>query len=92
MQLHAFGDERTWWDLQGIDPLSWAKNNFKKFKGSVNVKNYYKLSSHSFFKKDVNITANITYPAKYDKNPDYLSGKNKVVGSAKRGRPKKASK
>lgn len=44
------------------------------------------------FKKDVNVTASITYPAKYDKNPDYLSGKNKVVGSAKRGRPKKASK
>jgi hypothetical protein len=32
MQLHAFGDEKTWWDLQGIDPLSWAKNNFRKFK------------------------------------------------------------
>ena len=44
------------------------------------------------FKKDVNVTANITYPAKYDKDPDYLSGKNKVVSSAKRGRPKKASK
>jgi len=33
MKLHAFGDERTWWDLKGIDPLAWAKNNWEKFDG-----------------------------------------------------------
>ena len=33
MKLHAFGDERTWWDLQGIDPLKWAKCNWEKFNG-----------------------------------------------------------
>ena len=31
MQLHAFGDERTWWDLQGIDPLKWAKKSWESY-------------------------------------------------------------
>jgi hypothetical protein len=31
MKLHAFGDERTWWDLQGVDPKEWAKLNWEKF-------------------------------------------------------------
>ena len=31
MELHAFGDERTWWDLQGIEPLEWAKENWSKY-------------------------------------------------------------
>lgn len=22
--LHKFGDEQTWWDLQGINPMKWA--------------------------------------------------------------------
>ena len=46
-----------------------------------------------FFKKDVSVTADITYPAKYDKNPEYLSGK--TIGTdlpKKRGRPKKVVK
>jgi hypothetical protein len=33
MKLHAFGDERTWWDLQGVDPKEWAKLNWEKFNG-----------------------------------------------------------
>jgi hypothetical protein len=33
MTLHRFGDERTWWDLEGIDPLEWAKKNWDKHKG-----------------------------------------------------------
>jgi hypothetical protein len=24
-ELHACGDERTWWDLKGIDPIEWCK-------------------------------------------------------------------
>lgn len=31
MQLHAFGDERTWWDLQGIEPLKWAKKSWESY-------------------------------------------------------------
>ena len=31
MKLHHYGDERTWWDLQGIDPIKWAKSNWEKF-------------------------------------------------------------
>ena len=33
MTLHAFGDEKTWWDLKGVDPLAWAKSNWEKFNG-----------------------------------------------------------
>ena len=32
MELHAFGDERLYWDLQGIDAISIAELLFKKFK------------------------------------------------------------
>ena len=32
MELHAFGDERVYWDLQGIDAISIAELLFKKFK------------------------------------------------------------
>jgi hypothetical protein len=31
MTLHRFGDERTWWDLEGIDPLEWAKKNWERY-------------------------------------------------------------
>jgi hypothetical protein len=31
MELHSFGDERTWWDLQGIEPMKWAEVNWKKY-------------------------------------------------------------
>jgi hypothetical protein len=24
-QLHAHGDERTWWALKGVDPMSWLE-------------------------------------------------------------------
>lgn len=31
MELHHFGDEQTWWDLQGIDPIEWAQKNWEKY-------------------------------------------------------------
>jgi hypothetical protein len=31
MKLHHYGDERTWWDLKGIDPIEWAKYNWETF-------------------------------------------------------------
>lgn len=31
MELHRFGDEKSWWDLQGTDPLKWAVRNWEKF-------------------------------------------------------------
>lgn len=31
MGLHRFGGERTWWDIEGIDPVSWAKRNWDRF-------------------------------------------------------------
>jgi len=34
MKLHRFGDERTWWDLQGVDPVKWARLNWEKFNES----------------------------------------------------------
>jgi hypothetical protein len=24
-ELHMYGDEKTWWDLKGIDPMEWCK-------------------------------------------------------------------
>jgi hypothetical protein len=29
-ELHAFGDEKTWWDLRGVDPVEWCKLNGSK--------------------------------------------------------------
>ena len=29
--LHAYGDERLWWDLKGIDPLSWSKEEYDRW-------------------------------------------------------------
>lgn len=34
MTLHHFGDEPTWWDIEGIDPMAWAKENWEKFNGT----------------------------------------------------------
>ena len=31
MKLHAFGDERTWWDLKGVDPMKWAEKNWSDY-------------------------------------------------------------
>ena len=31
MKLHAYGDEQTWWDLEGIDAKSWASKNWKQY-------------------------------------------------------------
>jgi len=31
MELHRFGDERTWWDLEGVDPKGWASKNWEKY-------------------------------------------------------------
>ena len=33
MQMHKFGDERTWWDINGIDPMEWARKNWSKYIG-----------------------------------------------------------
>lgn len=32
MELHAFGDERTWWDLQGVDAMSIAEKMYEEYK------------------------------------------------------------
>ena len=24
-ELHEYGDERTWWDLKGVDPVNWLE-------------------------------------------------------------------
>jgi hypothetical protein len=24
-ELHSYGDEKTWWDLQGVDPIKWCE-------------------------------------------------------------------
>ena len=26
-ELHYYGDEKTWWDLKGVDPMEWCKLN-----------------------------------------------------------------
>jgi hypothetical protein len=31
MDLHRFGDERTWWDLMGIDAKAWAERNWERY-------------------------------------------------------------
>lgn len=31
MALHRFGDEKTWWDLEGIDPIAWAKESWETY-------------------------------------------------------------
>jgi len=28
-ECHTHGDERIWWDMQGIDSIGWAEKNFK---------------------------------------------------------------
>ena len=32
VESHMHGDERTWWDLKGIDSIEWAKNHFKNWR------------------------------------------------------------
>jgi len=32
-ELHRYGDEKTWWDLIGIDPVNWAKVNWDRYNG-----------------------------------------------------------
>lgn len=34
MTLHHFGDERTWWAVQGVDPIAWAATSWEKFNGT----------------------------------------------------------
>ena len=29
--LHRFGDEQTWWDLKGVDPVGWALRNWRNY-------------------------------------------------------------
>jgi hypothetical protein len=31
MNLHAAGDEATWWDLNGVDPYEWAREQYDVF-------------------------------------------------------------
>jgi len=31
MDLHAFGDERLWWALQGIEPIPIAEKLFEEY-------------------------------------------------------------
>lgn len=31
MELHRFGDERLWWDLQGIEPLPIAEQLYEEY-------------------------------------------------------------
>ena len=31
MDLHRFGDERTWWDLVWIDAKAWAERNWERY-------------------------------------------------------------
>jgi hypothetical protein len=26
LELHVFGDEKTWWDMKGINPLDWCES------------------------------------------------------------------
>lgn len=33
MELHAFGDEGTWWDINGIDPTEYAMKSWREFNG-----------------------------------------------------------
>jgi hypothetical protein len=30
--LHHFGDERTWWDIKGEDPIEWCCQNFQAWR------------------------------------------------------------
>ena len=30
LELHNYGDEKTWWDMKGVDPLSWCKQHGPK--------------------------------------------------------------
>lgn len=34
MQLHALGDETLWWDLLGIDPMTWAATCYGNWSNS----------------------------------------------------------
>ena len=36
MELQDYGDEVTWWDLQGIEPLAWAKFNWETYGKQTN--------------------------------------------------------
>lgn len=29
--LHRFGDEQTWWDMNGVDPFAWAIQEWKDY-------------------------------------------------------------
>ena len=29
-ELHAYGDEKTWWDLKGVDPVEWCERSGSK--------------------------------------------------------------
>jgi hypothetical protein len=33
MNLHLYGDEKTWWDMRGVDPIAWAKFGWETFIG-----------------------------------------------------------
>jgi hypothetical protein len=29
-ELHSYGDEKTWWDLKGVDPMEWCERHGSK--------------------------------------------------------------
>lgn len=31
MKLHQFGNEKKWWNLEGIDVIEWAEKNWEKY-------------------------------------------------------------
>ena len=31
MSLHKFGNERKWWNIEGIDVIEWAEKNWEKY-------------------------------------------------------------
>jgi hypothetical protein len=31
MELHAYGNERLWWALRGIDALAWARDSYRAY-------------------------------------------------------------
>jgi len=32
MEIHAFGDETTWWALRGIEPTEYAEDSWKRWR------------------------------------------------------------
>ena len=37
MDLHSFGDEKSWWAIHGVDPIPWAERNWRDHKGDNGI-------------------------------------------------------